>query len=85
MTEQVLEVPEVTCNHCVAAIEGAVGALQGVESVKVNLDRKDVTINFDESALEVDAIVAAITGEGYAVGPEAAADQVIQIGEKPQG
>lgn len=81
MVEKVLEVPEVSCNHCINAIEGAVGALGGVDSVKVNLDRKDVTVSYDDSSLELASIVAAIEGEGYGVGPQAA--QVHQIGEKP--
>lgn len=84
MTEQVLEVPEVSCNHCIRAIEGAVGALEGVESVKVDLERKDVTINYNEAELELARIVAAIEGEGYGVGREAGHADVLQIGEKPQ-
>lgn len=81
MAEKVLEVPEVSCNHCINAIEGAVGALDGVETVKVNLDRKDVTVNYDDQAVQMASIVAAIENEGYGVGPAAA--QVHQIGEKP--
>ncbi|HEX2149129.1 MAG TPA: copper ion binding protein [Actinomycetota bacterium] len=81
MVEKVLEVPEVSCHHCVNAIEGAVGSLDGVDSVKVNLDRKDVTVNYNEEALQLTSIVAAIEGEGYGVGPAGA--QVHQIGEKP--
>jgi copper chaperone len=84
MTEQVLEVPEVTCHHCVSAIEGAVGALDGVQSVKVDLERKDVTVSFDEAELELAQIIAAIEAEGYGVGPEAGQPAVMQIGEKPQ-
>lgn len=87
MAEKVLEVPEVSCNHCIHAIEGAVGALSGVESVKVNLDRKDVTINYDDRELELAKIVAAIEGEGYGVGPNAAPlhqdAQLHQLGDKP--
>jgi copper chaperone len=83
MTEKVLEVPEVTCHHCVSAIEGAVGALGGVRWVKVDLDRKDVTVDYDESDLDLDRIVAAIEGEGYGVGPQAAQPEVLQIGDKP--
>ncbi len=87
MAEKVLEVPEVNCNHCIHAIEGAVGALSGVESVKVNLDRKDVTINYDDSELKLAKIVAAIEGEGYGVGPNAAPlhqdAQLHQLGDKP--
>lgn len=81
MAEKVLEVPEVSCNHCINAIEGAVGALDGVDTVKVNLDRKDVTVNYDDQAVQMASIVAAIENEGYGVGPAAA--QVHQIGEKP--
>ena len=87
MAEQVLEVPEVNCNHCIHAIEGAVGALSGVESVKVNLDRKDVTVRYDEEALDLARIVSAIEGEGYGVGADSAPRhqdaQVHQLGEKP--
>ena len=48
MAQEVLSVPEVTCEHCVSALEGAVGALEGVDTVKVDLDRKDITIDFDD-------------------------------------
>ena len=68
MTETTLDVPEVTCSHCIGAIEGAVGALEGVEAVKVDLDRKDVTVNYDESSVSLTSIISAIEGEGYEVG-----------------
>lgn len=68
MVQEVLSVPEVTCEHCVNAIEGAVGALSGVQSVKVDLERKDVTVAYDAGAVNHDSIVTAITGEGYQVG-----------------
>ena len=64
MVQEVLSVPEVTCEHCVSAIEGAVGGLQGVESVKVDLGRKDVTISYDDARVGHDNIVTAIQGEG---------------------
>lgn len=83
MGEQVLEVPEVTCGHCVAAIEGAVGALEGVDSVKVSLERKNVTINYSEDQLEMTKIVAVIEEEGYQVGPDAGQAEVHQVGQKP--
>ena len=81
MKEQVLEVPEVHCGHCVSSIEGAVGSLDGVEEGKVDLDRKDVTVAFDETALSVDQIVKAIEGQGYDVGP--AGSGLMQITPKP--
>jgi len=67
MTEAVLSVPEVHCDHCIASIEGAVGGLEGVENVKVNLETKDVNVSFDESKLGLPDISAAITAQGYDV------------------
>lgn len=48
MTDKVLSVPTVHCDHCVSSISSAVGALEGVEKVAVDLGRKDVTVSFDE-------------------------------------
>ncbi len=81
MKEQVLEVPEVHCGHCVASIEGAVGSLEGVEKVRVDLYRKDVTVAFDDAALSLDQIVKAIEDQGYDVGP--AGSGLMQITPKP--
>ncbi|HYR63115.1 MAG TPA: copper ion binding protein [Actinomycetota bacterium] len=72
MVQEVLSVPEVTCEHCVNAIEGAVGALAGVDSVKVDLDRKDVTISYDDAQVGHESIVTAIKDEGYEVAGVAA-------------
>ena len=68
MAQAVLSVPEVTCQHCVNALEGAVGALEGVDRVKVDLDRKDITIDYDDARVGRASFVGAITGEGYQVG-----------------
>ena len=67
MSDQVLKVPDVTCHHCVDAIEGAVGAMGGVERVKVDLDRKEVGVSFDDAETTLAEIVKAINGEGYEV------------------
>ena len=37
-------VPDVSCQHCVDAITAEVGAVEGVESVAVDLDAKVVTV-----------------------------------------
>lgn len=80
MSEQVLKVPDVTCNHCVSAIEGAVGAIGGVERVKVDLDRKEVGVSFDDAETTLEKIVEAIQGEGYGVEGHGSPD-LLQIGQ----
>lgn len=68
MTEQVLPVPAVHCAHCISSIEDAVGALEGVEFVQVDLGRKDVTVRFEEARVPLKTIVQAIEDQGYDVG-----------------
>ena len=55
------QVPDVSCEHCVAAITGEVEPLDGVESVTVDLDRKLVSVVGGEDS----AIRAAIDDAGY--------------------
>jgi copper ion binding protein len=66
MTSITLSVPEISCDHCKNSIEGAVGELSGVDKVEVTVDAKTVDVSFD-SAVDVDAVVAAIEGQGYEV------------------
>lgn len=80
MAEQTLKVPEVHCDHCVSSIEGAVGRLEGVRQVRVDLEAKAVNVEFDESALALDQIVETIEGQGYDVGD---GDGLMQIGKRP--
>lgn len=63
----VLNVPDISCNHCKMAIEGAVARLDGVTSVHVDVGAKSVDIVFDEERATREGIEAAIEGEGYAV------------------
>jgi len=58
-------VPEVSCDHCERAITAEVGKLAGVASVTVDLVAKTVTV--DGTALDRDALVAAIDEAGYDV------------------
>ena len=68
MAETVYTVPDVSCGHCKAAIEGEVGALDGVDSVVVDIDAKQVTV---VGSAEDDAIRAAIVEAGYEADPAA--------------
>ena len=67
MSTEVLSVPEISCAACKTAIEGALGPLDGVSTVVVDIAGKRVSVDFDEALIGHDALVAAIETQGYAV------------------
>ena len=66
MAETTYHVPGITCGHCRSAIETEVGALDGVESVAVDIDTKQVVV---VGSAGDDAIRAAIVEAGYGADP----------------
>lgn len=61
-----LSVPDISCGHCKSSIEGAVGALDGVSSVKVSVDERSVDIDFG-APTDLEAIITTIEDQGYEV------------------
>ena len=62
-----LEVPAISCSHCKAAIERAVGAVDGVKDVAVDVAGRTVAVDFDAGIVTLGVIEAAIADEGYEV------------------
>ena len=52
MTTKTFTVANISCGHCTHTIEMEVGELQGVQSVKADLNAKKVEITFTEPASE---------------------------------
>ena len=53
------------CQGCVRSVTGALRMLPGVENVDVSLERATATVAYDEMAVKVAAIVAAIEAAGF--------------------
>ncbi|EIT87108.1 copper chaperone CopZ [Fictibacillus macauensis ZFHKF-1] len=62
-----LNVQGMSCGHCVKAVEGSVGKLAGVDTVKVHLESGTVAIAFDPSKTSLDEIKETIDEQGYDV------------------
>jgi len=62
MTTITYSVPGIHCMHCTHTIEMELGEMEGVSSVKAELDSKNVTIAFDAPASEdkIKALLAEI-------------------------
>ncbi|MFV2047884.1 copper chaperone CopZ [Metabacillus sp. YM-086] len=62
-----IKVEGMSCQHCINSIEGSVGKLEGVSTVKVDLDRGTVNIDFDPEKVTKDKMKDAIEDQGYDV------------------
>lgn len=64
MIERTYRVPDVSCQHCVAAITNELKAIPGVERVIVDLDSKLVTVEHTDTVAE-QQILDGIEEAGY--------------------
>jgi copper chaperone len=67
MQNVTLNVQGMSCGHCVKAIEGSVGELEGVNQVSVKLDEALVDVSFNESEVSINKIKETIEEQGYDV------------------
>lgn len=67
MSQAVLNVEGMSCNHCKMAVEKALKTLDGVKDAVVDLDSKNVQINFDQSTIGEMDLKKAIEDAGYEV------------------
>ncbi len=67
MEKVTLNVQGMSCDHCVKAVEGSVGTLNGVKSVKVNLKDATVAVEFNPQDVSLDKIKETIDDQGYDV------------------
>lgn len=67
MKELVLNVEGMSCSHCSNAVSKAVGALDGVAGVVVDLAKKTVAVSFDPEKLQEPRIKEVIEDQGYDV------------------
>lgn len=67
MENILLNVSGMSCGHCVSAVEGSVGKLNGVNQVKVHLESGKVDVAFDQEKVTLEEIKEAIDDQGYDV------------------
>jgi len=67
MEKITLTVEGMSCGHCVKAVEGSVGKLNGVASVKVSLENKSVDVEYNADEVTLEAIKETIDDQGYDV------------------
>jgi len=72
MATTILSIPDISCEHCERTIKGALSPVNGVRTVDVDIPARQVRVDYDEQAVDVDRMKAILEEEDYpvaAVGP----------------
>jgi len=64
---QIFNVDGITCDHCVDTIKEAVEILDGVFSVDVDIEKKQVVVEFDEKIAKAEDLIDKIEEVGFKV------------------
>ena len=67
MKHVTIRIGGMTCEHCVKTVRDALGALTGVHYAHVDLAGGEATVDFDEGAVRVPALINALRAAGYTV------------------
>jgi copper chaperone CopZ len=67
MATTVLNVPDISCEHCEKTIVGALGPVAGISSVVVDIPAKQVTVEYDAERVTVEQMKDVLQEEDYPV------------------
>jgi copper chaperone len=65
MTQETIKVEGMSCMHCQLRVKKAVEAVEGVQRADVNLQTKQVTVDYEEGKVNLEKVKAAIRETGY--------------------
>jgi copper chaperone len=67
MATTILNVPDISCEHCERTITNALTPVEGVRSVQVDIPVKQVRVDYDERQVSVDRMKEVLQEEEYPV------------------
>jgi copper chaperone CopZ len=65
MIKKTFKIPDMTCSACAMKLESLEDDLDGVKKVNASYHRLEMVIEFDESKLTDEQIIAAVKKKGY--------------------
>jgi copper chaperone len=71
MTQIILNVPDISCEHCERTIANTLRPVAGVRGVSVDIPAKQVRVDYDETQVNLDQMKQLLEAEDY---PVASAD-----------
>ena len=69
MIKRTFKVSDMTCTNCAMKLESLEDVLDGVKEINASYHRLEMVIEYDESKLTTDQIIAAVKKKGYLAVP----------------
>ncbi|MCL4270426.1 MAG: cation transporter [Anaerolineales bacterium] len=69
MLKKTFKIPDMTCTNCAMKIEALEDDLDGVKEINASYHKLEMVIEYDESKLSDEQIIAAIKKKGYTATP----------------
>jgi copper chaperone len=67
MATAILNVPDISCEHCEHTITQALSSVGGIASVTVNIAEKQVQVDYDTQQVDLERMKAILADEDYPV------------------
>ena len=67
MAQVILNVPDISCEHCERTITTALTPVEGVSEVAVNIPARQVEVVYDESIVGIERMKEVLEEEDYPV------------------
>lgn len=65
MIKQTFKIPDMTCSNCAMKLESLEDSLEGVKEINASYHRLEMVIEYDETKLSEEQIIAAVKKKGY--------------------
>lgn len=69
MIKKTFKIPDMTCTNCAMKLEGLEDLLEGVKEINASYHKLQMVIEYDESKLTDEQIIAAVKKKGYQAVP----------------
>ena len=65
MIKKIFKIPDMTCSNCAMKLESLEDSLEGVKEINASYHKLQMVIEYDESKLSDEQIIAAVKKKGY--------------------
>ena len=65
MIKKTFQIPDMTCSNCAMKLESLEDSLEGIKEINASYHRLEMVIEYDESKLTDNQIIAAVKKKGY--------------------